>query len=305
MRLFIASLLSIFSTCPFREPLRHSSETTTGLSIGHVQRILVINVTSRKDSLSLTLNFPVNALDVETGTTVDIGINVVDPFIGVELAPQLFPETSSSEHVFLDSIVLGDISIRKSGTKDQVHLRRWVELVFQLNETANVTIGERIPAWSFNEERGIWIEEGDGVVSLSSNGNLTWTYNASDLKWWNCDRPWTDTNCIKANVTHIRNGVVSLFPLPDAIVSVQGLSYNYFASSPTSRTGDVCLEAKRGQPSLVRVEHSPLLYDSGNVLVVGSQFSSACPSQSLVWSPVNSWDAGDVCEEVNILCRRI
>ena len=257
------------------------------------------------DSLSLTLNFPVNALDVGTGTTVDIGINVVDPFVGVELAPQLFAETSSSKRVYLDSLVLGDIFIRKSGTRDQVQLKRWVELVFQLDQTANVTIGERIPAWSFSEERGIWIEEGDGVVSLSSNGNLAWTYNASDLKWWNCGRPWTDRNCIKANVTHIHNGDVAPFPLPDAIVSVQGLSYNFFASSPTSRTGDVCLEAKRGQLSFIRVEHDHLLYDSGNVLVAGSQFSSACATQPLVWSPVNSSDVENECEEVNILCRRI
>ena len=262
------------------------------------------SVVSTEFSLSLSLQFPPDALDgVPTGTSLVISYNVIDPFDGVTLAPQLFAERLiTEERTYLDSLVLGDIVITNAETNAEVGLKRPVELVFQLNDAANVTDGELIPAWSFNEERGIWIEEGFGVVSLSPRGDFLWSFNASRLRWWNCDRPWTDKNCISVNVSHIRNGDAAPSPLSGALVSVEGLSYNYYAAIPTAPTGETCLEAKRGELSAIRVIYSFFAYDSDEVLVLGSPSSSFCALNSLLWTSNLSGFEGE-CEEVDILCK--
>ena len=234
-----------------------------------------------------------------------ISLNVIDPFDGVTLAPQLFAERLlTDERTYLDSLALSDIVITNAETNETVTLKRSVELVFQLNDTANVTDGDLIPAWSFDEERGIWIEEGFGVVSLSPRGDFSWSFNASHLSWWNCDRPWTDKNCIHVYVGHIQNGDAAPSPLSGALVSVDGHSYNYYAETPTAPTGETCLEAKRGELSAIRVIHSLFDYESDEVLVYGSPSSSVCAlNNSLLWTPNLAGVVGGECKEVNILCK--
>ena len=261
------------------------------------------SLVSTNFSLSVGFHFPPDALNVPTGTPLVLNLNAIDPFDGVSLAPLLFAERLiSGNRTYLDSLALSDIVITNAETNGKVDLKRPVELVFQLNDRANVTDGELIPAWSFNEERGIWIEEGLGVVSVSSGGDFLWSFNISRLNWWNCDRPWTDKNCITVNVSHIKNGDVAPSPLSGALVSVEGLSYNYDASVPTSPSGETCLEAKKGELSVIQVIHYAFEYESDEVLVYGSSSPSFCESNSLLWTP-NLLGVGGACEEVNILCK--
>ena len=263
------------------------------------------SLVSTEFPLSLGLHFPPDALNVPNGTPLVASFNIIDPFDGVTLAPQLFAERSiSGNRTYLDSLALSDIAITNAETNETVALKRYVELVFQLNDTANVTNGELIPAWSFDESRGIWIEEGLGVISVSPGGNFVWSLNISRFSWWNCDRPWTDKNCINVNVSHIQNGDDALSPLSGALVSVEGLSYNYYASIPTGPTGETCLEAKRGELSAIQVIHSDSLfaYECNAVLVYGSSSPSFCALNSLLWTP-NLIGVGGECEEVDILCK--
>ena len=263
------------------------------------------SLVSSEFPLSLRLHFPPDALDVPTGASLVASFNVIDPFDGVTLAPQLFAERLITRNrTYLDSLVLGDIAITNAETNETVALKRLVEIVFQLNDTASVTDGELIPAWSFNESRGTWMEEGLGVVSVSPEGNFSWSFNASQLSWWNCDRPWTDKNCINVNVSRIQNGDAASSPLSGALVSIEGLSYNYYASVPTSPTGKTCLEAKREELSAIRVIDSLFEHESDRVLVYGSSSSSFCESNSLLWTS-NLLGVGGECEEVNILCKNI
>ena len=104
-------------------------------------------------------------------------------------------------------------------------------------------------------------------------------------------------------MSHIQNGDAAPSPLSGALVSVEGLSFNYYASVPTGPTGETCLEAKRGELSAIRVIHSDslLAYDSDDVLVYGSS-SSFCALNSLLWTP-NLIGVGGECEEVGILCK--
>ena len=97
-------------------------------------------------SLSVDFHFPPDSLDAPTGTSLVLNLNVIDPFDGVTLSPQLLAERLNAERTYLDSLALGDIVITNAETNETVNLKRPFELVFELNGTANVTEGELIPA---------------------------------------------------------------------------------------------------------------------------------------------------------------
>lgn len=52
-----------------------------------------------------------------------------------------------------------------------------------------VRVGDRIALWSLNEETGIWLQEGEGIVvdSAGSPTGLALQATVSHFSWWNCD----------------------------------------------------------------------------------------------------------------------
>ena len=81
------------------------------------------------------MHFPTDALAVPTGTRLRFSFNVIDPFDGVTLAPQLFAERLSTRNrAYLDSLALADIVITNADTNERVGLNRYVELVFNSTE---------------------------------------------------------------------------------------------------------------------------------------------------------------------------
>ncbi|MCP4806601.1 MAG: hypothetical protein GY913_29425 [Proteobacteria bacterium] len=53
--------------------------------------------------------------------------------------------------------------------------------------------GSEQQTWSFSPEKGIWVEEGAGVVVEDEEGELTFTFEASHFSWWNCDQGFVPT----------------------------------------------------------------------------------------------------------------
>ena len=56
---------------------------------------------------------------------------------------------------------------------------------FPLSDEWLSTAPDTIDLWSFNEEQGVWIDEG----SAFKNGNV-YTAQLPHFSFWNCDRPW-------------------------------------------------------------------------------------------------------------------
>lgn len=52
-----------------------------------------------------------------------------------------------------------------------------------------ITVGERIPLWSLDEESGVWVNEGDGEVvgSPDAPGGFVMRAEVGHFSWWNCD----------------------------------------------------------------------------------------------------------------------
>jgi len=54
-------------------------------------------------------------------------------------------------------------------------------------EQVRLDAGDRMNTWSFDRERGRWVEEGMGEVS-EEDGKLVFDFEATHFSWWNCDQ---------------------------------------------------------------------------------------------------------------------
>ncbi len=76
--------------------------------------------------------------------------------------------------------------------------------VHQLNGNAEVCMaagsglqsGDTVPLWYYDEERGLWIEEGQGTVQ-NRDGQLMICGNVTHFTWWNYDQPVDTHSCFK------------------------------------------------------------------------------------------------------------
>ncbi len=52
--------------------------------------------------------------------------------------------------------------------------------------------GDSLPTWSFDEAKGIWVEEGEGLVDSDEDG-LLFEFEAPHFSWWNSDQGFVPT----------------------------------------------------------------------------------------------------------------
>ncbi|MCB9759508.1 MAG: hypothetical protein H6739_06680 [Alphaproteobacteria bacterium] len=76
--------------------------------------------------------------------------------------------------------------------------------------------GDTQKLWSFDRERGRWIEEGLGDVAANDEGDLTFTFEASHFSWWNCDQGFVPT-CATGRVVDAIG-----FPVRGATLTARG-----------------------------------------------------------------------------------
>ena len=61
---------------------------------------------------------------------------------------------------------------------------------------AGLAAGDTIPLWYYDDEAGLWIEEGEGTVE-SRDGQLLICGEVNHFSWWNYDQPINTHSCFK------------------------------------------------------------------------------------------------------------
>ncbi|MBQ0719505.1 MAG: thrombospondin type 3 repeat-containing protein [Gammaproteobacteria bacterium] len=61
---------------------------------------------------------------------------------------------------------------------------------------AGLSAGDTIPLWYYDDEKGLWIEEGQGSV-VDRDGQLMICGEVSHFSWWNYDQPIETHSCFK------------------------------------------------------------------------------------------------------------
>ena len=260
-----------------------------------------VNGSSSATSFSLTL--PQGSLDVQNGTVVEITFTGVDPTASLDGVPNLIAvEGNETEvRVNLDSLSLAEILIRDSTTGNDIALKEPATLSLPLGPNVQASVGDLIEAWSYNETRGIWVQEGFGVVR-EVDGQLVWVYNASHFSWWNCDRPWTDKSCVDVIVSY--RSEIPIVPVVDVSVVLNGVpgSFTYTAQQNTDATGHTCFNFQRGKMAVVSV-HSlgRPFYSTQPDPIVGSEEPSVCPG-SPDWTDFSQSGSTQKCQTLFISC---
>ncbi|MCB9647690.1 MAG: carboxypeptidase regulatory-like domain-containing protein [Deltaproteobacteria bacterium] len=145
---------------------------------------------------------------------------------------------------------------------NQLNLAQPAALTLPVSASA----ADAIPLWSFDEDAGVWVREGEltGCVDGSCDASLP------HLSWWNADQV-LETTCLEVCVED-GDGTLSA----GVALQARGIDYGGVSYAATGEDGCACLEVKRG----------------GRVGVVG--FSSALVTEPVeVTAPDTAGSCGD------------
>jgi len=138
-----------------------------------------------------SIDFPSNAFSLNgseyTGNVTVLG-NWIDPTDEnmLNLIPgDMTGVNTDSERVILRSFGMLGIELRSdSGEEVQIADDKLVELTYEVPDAILADAPSTIPLWSFDEENGLWIEE--GIATLEGN---QYVGSVSHFTWWNTDIP--------------------------------------------------------------------------------------------------------------------
>lgn len=94
-----------------------------------------------------------------------------------------------------------------------------------MNATNGLVEGDTVPLWHYDEDQGLWLEEGQGEV-VNRDGQLMICGNVTHFTWWNYDRPISTHACFHFSVTLTEQ----LAALDDLEWYAEGVTYS--GSSP-------------------------------------------------------------------------
>ncbi|HOV32324.1 MAG TPA: carboxypeptidase regulatory-like domain-containing protein, partial [Candidatus Hydrogenedens sp.] len=212
------------------------------------------------DEVGNEINFPPNSLFTGSGEPVIGDVDVyITPLDLTNLGEvKAFPggfralaQTKDGEQfVSLESFALADFTIKQNGEELVLNTaakqNNPAEISLALPDNTPLTNGQEVPLWYFDEEQGIWIQAGTGIV-VEEGGKKYYTAQIQHLSWWNCDAPITDKTCITGVVKNDEGD-----PVAGAVVNAIGVSYNGITTGYTDDTGSFCVNVKGN--STVKVE---------------------------------------------------
>jgi len=68
-----------------------------------------------------------------------------------------------------------------------------------MRATSGLSEGDVIPLWYYDEEAGLWMEEGEGTVE-NRDGELLICGEVNHFSWWNYDQPISTHSCFRFNI---------------------------------------------------------------------------------------------------------
>jgi len=174
-----------------------------------------------------TVEFQANSfIDKSTGDSyngdVTAEVTHVDPSTNeLSGAPRDLAAISNSDDSQLVSYGMVDVTLYgEDGEELSVDLDKPATLRIpitngSLPDDLQMEAGDIQSTWSFDPDRGIWIEEATGTISVADD-QLYFTFEATHFSWWNCDRGFVPS-CAKGRVIDFLD-----FPVRGANVTCAG-----------------------------------------------------------------------------------
>lgn len=142
-----------------------------------------------------TVTFPANAIVTQDGAVYEGDFKVhskwLDPSDANMLAQMpgnLQAITTNSQEAVLMTLGMMTVELRDLvGTELKVAEGKKATLNFPVPVELQANAPANIPLWSFNEEYGMWVEEGSAILE-----NGVYVGEVAHFSFWNCDWPFTD-----------------------------------------------------------------------------------------------------------------
>lgn len=149
------------------------------------------------------------------------------PFLGVD---------SQGMETPLAALAVFEIHLEQNGNELQPKPGQPVQLVvsFPPELAGLVQVDDMVPAWSYDEATGRWMEELDGMVTQTGFGNLVWSGTFDHFSWWLVGIPFSPS-CLDTSVS--AEGA----PLEGALVRAVGTDYGYVGARFSDAGGAACL----------------------------------------------------------------
>lgn len=144
----------------------------------------------------------------------------------------------------LDLLSYGMAEVRFRSASGPLQLVGTATLSFPVPEATPLPEGTVIPAWSFDEGLGLWVEEGQGQVV-----DGRYTVEVSHFTWWNADVAREESTCLSARVLLPGGAPASAFS-----AVAWGLDHFGWSEGATDDDGSLCLLALRGGRVHLRIE---------------------------------------------------
>ena len=166
-------------------------------------------------------------------------------------------------------------------------------------------VGDTIPAWSYDEATGKWIEEGIGTVIELADGTLGWEFEAPHFSTWNVDKPLPTHGCVTGVVTNSQGQ-----PRQGATVRAVGMTYTSTTTARTAADGTFCLEVKNGETVWLEISYTvagqpasqrtdPVTIPAGQASCTDGNFSD-CVDMGVIPVDIMSCVTGVVIDNQNM-----
>lgn len=194
---------------------------------------------------------PPSALVDKNGAPVTGSVNVIltpiDPSRDEEVraAPGEFLANQANQPTMIESYGMVDITIEKDNEKVQVAPGKELEL--RIPAPATGTPLETTVLWSFDEAKGVWVDEGTATYDPATR---TYVAKAKHMSFWNADQPYTAT-CVCGIVYDKQTNQ----PLTGSRVVARGTSYFGTSEGSTGDDGKFCLAVRKDSDVSVAAYH--------------------------------------------------
>jgi hypothetical protein len=145
-------------------------------------------------------------------------------------------------------------------------------------------IGDSIGLYSFDEDSGLWVNEGSGIIDVDGN----FVASVSHFSWWNADEPLSLTSCLEG-VAIGEDGTL----MTGGNLRTVGIDYMGYADGQIESDGSFCVNAKPESENTIKLMS---LTDgaawSGQMTATSGTGGMACSDE--VGAPIGIGDCVDV-----------
>jgi hypothetical protein len=213
--------------------------------------------------------------------TVQVHLTPLDPAISAELAAypgDLAARQTDGTIGQLETYGVLDVTIRQDGKELQIGDGKSIDIRIPAPSAGVSSPPATVELWSFDNDEGIWIEEG---VATYNADDHTYDATISHLSPWNAD-VIQESTCVRGRVTDQHGNAI-----PGSHLEASGVSYLGWSSATAGQNGEFCIVVQKNSTVEILAIH-PL---GGGTLrtVNGGSSDSTVPPNCATCSDVGTW----------------